>query len=186
VWEHRLTDPLPARIPHADGSLDEVHLEGSFNARLEPARLVELLTEAGRVLKPGGSVAVHGLVSDRPFPGVPNLPGMAALVQRVPVETEPLEALQRVGFVGLTYEKLGDIHCFQVGGVELRELRLVGRKPGGSATGSCGVLYKGPLAEVTDEDGTVFRRGERVEIPAGTAERLRQGPAGEQFAFLPR
>jgi catechol 2,3-dioxygenase-like lactoylglutathione lyase family enzyme len=32
VWEHRLTDPWPDRIDHTDGALDEVRLEGSFNA----------------------------------------------------------------------------------------------------------------------------------------------------------
>jgi len=151
------------------------------------ASTVELLTEASRVLKPGGRVAVHGLVGDRPFPGAPNLPGLASMVQRVPVETEPLEALQRAGFVELTYEKLGDIHCFQVNGVEMRELRLVGRKaPSSAGTATCGVLYKGPLAEVVGEDGTVFCRVERVEVPAAVAECLRQGPAAEQFAFLPK
>jgi hypothetical protein len=56
------------------------------------------------------------------------LPGLASLVQHIPVETEPLEALGRAGFSGLFYEKLGDIHCFQVNGVDLREMRLVGLK----------------------------------------------------------
>src|SRR5262249_42873098 len=32
VWEHRLTDPWPDSVPYADGSLDEVRLEGTFNA----------------------------------------------------------------------------------------------------------------------------------------------------------
>ena len=31
VWEHFATRPLPERIPHADASLDEVRLLGSFN-----------------------------------------------------------------------------------------------------------------------------------------------------------
>ena len=55
-----------------------------------------MLSEVARVLRPGGRVAVHGLVGDRPFPSDPKLPGMASLVQHVPVETEPLEALRRV------------------------------------------------------------------------------------------
>jgi catechol 2,3-dioxygenase-like lactoylglutathione lyase family enzyme len=185
VWEHRLTDPVPLRIPHCDGALDAVRLEGTFNARLEPAALAALLAEARRALKPGGVVEVHGLVSDRPFPGAPALPGLASMVQRVPVETDPLEALRQAGFAGLYYDRLGDIHCFRVGDVELRELRLSGRKPaaGGAA---CDVLYKGPFEEVADEDGAVFRRGQRVGVTAEQAERLRRGPAAEQFAFLPR
>jgi catechol 2,3-dioxygenase-like lactoylglutathione lyase family enzyme len=187
VWEHRLTDPVPGRIPHGDGSLDEVRLEGTFNAAVEPACLAALLGEVRRVLRPGGTVAVHGLVGDRAFPGTPALPGLASLVRRVPVETEPLEALQGAGFTGLHFEKLGDVHCFGVRGVELREMRLLGRKPpGGPAVGAARVLYKGPFAEVVDEDGTVFPRGEVVTVSVPRAARLLEGPLAEQFAFLPK
>jgi catechol 2,3-dioxygenase-like lactoylglutathione lyase family enzyme len=185
IWEHRLTDPVPMRIPHCDGRLDAVRLEGTFNARLDAGALAALLTEARRVLKPGGKVEVHGLVSDRPFPGVPALPGLASMVQRIPLETEPLEALQRAGFTGLYYDRLGDIHCFRAGGVELREMRLSGRKPS-TGTDACDVLYKGPFEEITDDDGTVFRRGQRVSVTAEQAARLRQRAAAEQFAFLAR
>jgi catechol 2,3-dioxygenase-like lactoylglutathione lyase family enzyme len=184
VWQHRLTDALPDRIPHADGTVDEVTLEGTFNAAVPTDRVAALIAEAHRALKPGGRIAVHGLVGDRPFPGTPKLPGLAWLVQRVPGETEPLEVLRRAGFGGLFYEKLGDIHCFSVNGVELRELRLQGWKPA-AAAGSRSVMYKGPFEEVADEGGITFRRGERVTVPAAVAERLRAGPAADQLAFLP-
>jgi catechol 2,3-dioxygenase-like lactoylglutathione lyase family enzyme len=184
VWEHRLTDPWPDRIDRADGALDEVRLEGSFNAPVTPGQLDALVAEVFRVLRPGGRVAVHGLVGDRPFPGAPRLPGLASVVRHVPVETEPLEALRRAGFGGLFYEKLGDVHCFQVNGVELREMRLVGWKSGGASWPGVEVVYKGPLEQVTDEDGTVFRRGEQVVVGWAQAERLRLGPAADQFTFL--
>jgi hypothetical protein len=112
------------------------------------------------------------------------LPGLASLVQRVPVETEPLEALRRAGFGGLFYEKLGDIHCFQVNGVELREMRVVGWKPAGASLPAVGVIYKGPFEQVTDEDSTTYRRGEQVAVGRAQAERLRLGPAADQFTFL--
>jgi hypothetical protein len=187
VWGHRLTEPVPMRIPQGDSCVDEVRLEGTFNALVGDDAMMALLAEAMRVLKPGGRVSVHGLVGDKPFPGIPNLPGMASLVQRVPVETEPLTTLERAGFVGLFYDKLGDIHCFQVNGVELREMRVAGFKPLAVAdTWACPVMYKGPFEEVVGEDGTVFRRGVRVLVKAEQAERLRLGPAAEQFAYLPR
>ncbi|QJX00982.1 ArsI/CadI family heavy metal resistance metalloenzyme [Frigoriglobus tundricola] len=184
VWQHRITDPLPDRVPHADATLDEVLLEGTFNALSSPERLAKLLADAHRALKPGGKVSVHGLVGDKPFPGTPKLPGMAALVQRVPVETEPLCALLRAGFGGLFYEKLGDIHCFRVNGVDLRELRLHGWKAPAAAPRSCAIVYKGPFEQVSCECGMVFRRGEKVTVSAMVAGWLRAGPAGEQFAFL--
>jgi catechol 2,3-dioxygenase-like lactoylglutathione lyase family enzyme len=184
VWQHRLTDPVPPRIPYPDGALDEVMLEGTFNAAVPPDRLVKLLAEAFRALKPGGKLSVHGLVGDKPFPGAPKLPGMAALVQRVPVETEPLGALLRAGFGGLFYERLGDIHCFSVNGVELRELRLHGWKPGLGAD-RVTVVYKGPFEQVACECGVVFRRGEKQGVSSMVAAWLRAGPAADQFAFLP-
>jgi catechol 2,3-dioxygenase-like lactoylglutathione lyase family enzyme len=184
ILEHRLTDPWPERIEHTDGALDEVRLEGSFNAPVQSAQLDTLLSEVHRVLRHGGRVGVHGLVGDRPFPGTPRLPGLASLVQRVPVETEPLEALRRAGFGGLFYEKLGDVHCIQVNGVELREMRLTGVKVGGASWPRVEVVYKGPFSQVTDEDGTVYRRGEQVMVGCAQAERLRLGPAADQFTFL--
>jgi catechol 2,3-dioxygenase-like lactoylglutathione lyase family enzyme len=184
VWEHRLTDPWPERLPHADAALDEVRLEGSFNALAAEGRGDALLAEVWRVLRPGGRVAVHGLVGDRPFPGTPRLPGLASLVQRVPVEMEPPTALERAGFTGLVYDKFGDVHCFQVNGVELREIQLVGWKSAGASWPTVAVVYKGPFAQVSDEDGTVYRRGETVTVAWRQAERLRLGPAADQFTFL--
>jgi catechol 2,3-dioxygenase-like lactoylglutathione lyase family enzyme len=184
VWEHRLTDPLPDRIPHADRALDEVRLEGTFNVPLTQEQVNAFLADVARVLRPGGRIAVHGLVGDKPFPGTPKLPGMASLVRHVPVETEPLEALRRAGFGGLFYEKLGDVHCFSVDGVELREMRLVGYKAAGGAWPTVLIVYKGPFESVTDEDGIVYRRGEPMRASWGQAERLRLGPAAELFTIL--
>lgn len=183
LWQHRIDDPLPERIPHADGTLDAVLLEGTFNAALAPGRVEALVAGALRALKPGGKLSVHALVGDAPFPGAPDLPGLASVVERVPVETEPLAALTTAGFAGVFYEKLGDIHCFRVNGVELRELRLRGTKPT-VAAGPGAVVYRGPFAEVVGECGTAFRRGERVEVSAAVVGTLRAGPVAEQFAFL--
>ena len=99
------------------------------------------------------------------------------------METAPLEALRRAGFGGLYYEKLGDAHCFQVNGVELREMRLVGWKQAGGDWPTVLVVYKGPFEKVIDEDGVTYRRGAPVAAWR-QAERLRQGPAAGQFTFL--
>lgn len=186
IWEHRLTEPLPVTIPHASDSLDEVRLEGTWNIPRTADEVSALLAEVRRVLRPGGTISVHGLVSDQPFPGEPKLPGLASLVRYVPVETEPLAALSAAGFTDLVYEKLGDIHCFGVNGVELREMRLSGRKPvSEAATSTSRVLYKGPFAEVVIEDGTVLPRGKVVEVAPSQAAQLRNGPSAASFAFLP-
>jgi catechol 2,3-dioxygenase-like lactoylglutathione lyase family enzyme len=184
VWTHRLTDPLPEQIPAADGSLDEVRFEGTFNIPLsEPCRAA-LLGEAMRVLRSGGRIVVHGLVGDRAFPGEPNFPGLASLVRHVPVDSELQAALQGAGFAGLFYETLDNVNCISVGGVDLRHCLLVGYRPGTAGPADHYVLYRGPLASVCDEQGNTFARGQRVAVTAETAQRLRGGPAAEQFVFF--
>jgi catechol 2,3-dioxygenase-like lactoylglutathione lyase family enzyme len=183
VWTHALTAPLPARIDCADASLDEVHLEGTFNARLDDGEKRSFLAEVQRVLRPGGTVAVHGMAGDRSFPGMPAFPGIAALVQHVPAVSELMELLHAAGFANLFLERC-DAICLAMPGIDLREVRLLGTRPAENESGTQGVMYKGPFAEAVDGDGVVFRRGERVAVSTATETNLRQGPAADQFVFL--
>jgi catechol 2,3-dioxygenase-like lactoylglutathione lyase family enzyme len=186
AWEHRLTEAVPERIPLGDGALDEVRLEGTFNADHEVSALGPLLAECRRVLRPGGRLAVHALTGDRRFPGTPSLPGLASLVRRVPTWGEVADAVTRAGFAGVFFERLGDVHCFRVNGVELRETRLCAWRPAeADATPARQVLYKGPFERITDEEGVVYPRGERVTVDARAWERLKHGPAAGQFLFFP-
>lgn len=185
VWMHRLTDALPERIFCLDASVDEVRLEGTFNRPLEPERQAAFLGEVRRVLRPGGKCVVHGLVGDKPPAEEPKLPGLASLVRHVPVEHELEAALRGAGFEGLFFETMSDVNCISQEGVDLRHCLLVGYRPA-EKTG-CGVrhmLYRGPLAQVRDEAGNIYRRGERVAVTHEAADRLRNGPAAGQFAFL--
>ena len=184
VWEHFLTQPIPSELPFPESTLDEVRLEGTFNAVLPVGAMQQLLVETSRVLKSGGQIVIHALVADRPFPGTPQLPGMAARVERVPLETEPLDLLRQAGFVDVQFEKLGDIHCFQVNGVELRELRLTATKPADRDDGVVAIVYKGPFAEIELDEGVVLRRGEIVTISRTVADRIRSGPAANFVGLI--
>ena len=185
VWEHYVTNALPKRIPHEDDSVDEVRLTGTFNAKLDAAQLQRLLAETMRVLMPGGKVVTHGLMADRPFPGKqPSLPGLAALVSHMPLQTEPLDAFRAAGFVAMQYVKLTEAPWFVHDGVEMREVKLVGWRPVVAECGKREVIYKGPFRRAKDESGIVFERGYKVSVPLGVWESLRRGAAAEQFLFM--
>jgi len=185
VWEHFLTSPVPETIPHADGAVDEVVLEGACNAPLDDGQRQAFLDEVFRVLAPGGSVRIHGLVANRPFPGVPQLPGPAAMVKRIPEETEPADELLRAGFTAIQYDGFGDIHCFDVEGLKLHELRLSARKPAADEQGPRRfVVYLGPMQSVTDDRGRIYPRGERVTVDEPTWMMFREPPFTESFSCL--
>jgi hypothetical protein len=185
TWEHRLGEPVPARLPLEDGAADQVLLEGSFNGDLPEAELAHLLAEAGRVLRSGGRIRMHGLVADRPLATPPQLPGPAAAVRHVPELGVPLQSLSAAGFVGLYLEKLSPAGHFRHEGTALRELVLTGTKSQPSLFELCQqVVYQGPLAAVTDDRGHCLRRGEPTSLANADAEVLRSGPAAGQFTFL--
>jgi catechol 2,3-dioxygenase-like lactoylglutathione lyase family enzyme len=184
VWTHRLTDPVPARLDFAAGSLDEAHLEGTFNARMDDATKTQLLGEIFRVLRPGGTITIHGMCGDRPFPGEPAFPGIAARVKHVPTHAELLADVHKAGFVNPFLETFNGI-CLSMPGMELREIRLLGTRPEPAGLDSIHqVLYRGPFEEVTDDDGVCYRRGERVSVSARTCASLRQSPAADQFVIF--
>jgi catechol 2,3-dioxygenase-like lactoylglutathione lyase family enzyme len=54
AWEHRMNEPVPARIPLADGSADEVRFRGTLNLPLTASERRAVVAEATRVLKPDG------------------------------------------------------------------------------------------------------------------------------------
>jgi catechol 2,3-dioxygenase-like lactoylglutathione lyase family enzyme len=185
VWEHFVTEPLRGAIPHADGAVDEVRLTGTFNADLSDADRSFLLREAVRVLRPGGKVVTHGLMADRPFVGAqPRLPGLAAMVARVPVQSEPLDAFAIAGLVAAQVVKYTEKPWFVHAGAELREVKVVAWKPESVAGVEHTVLYKGPFREAKADGGWTFPRGQRIAVPETVWRQLRLGAAAEQFLFL--
>jgi len=185
IWEHYVTAPFPDRIPHDDATVDEIRLTGSFNGPQKEDHQQRLLADAFRAMKPGGKVVVHALAADRPFPhGMPSLPGLAAMVSRVPLHQDIAAALRGAGLVGLQFIKFSDKAWFQHDGVEMREIKVLCWKPPSLtdfATSS--VIYRGPFRQVRDDQGNTYVRGERVAVSAATFTMLRQGPHAEQFVF---
>ncbi|HZE95494.1 MAG TPA: ArsI/CadI family heavy metal resistance metalloenzyme [Planctomycetota bacterium] len=182
TWAHRLGEPLPARVPHDDNSLHEAALEGTFNDDVDPA---PLLKDVYRALRPGGELRIRGLAGDQPFCGTLALPGPAAAVKRVPVDTEPLKALQAAGFVDARFERFSPKAHFTVDNVAMREIVILARKPGHRPKTAAHIaVYQGPLAQVRDDYGNVYPRGERVTINIHDWQALKNGPVAASFLLL--
>src|SRR5262245_15855916 len=112
VWEHRLGQGVPERAPVADAAVGEVRLRGSLNMALGQTERTGLLAEARRVLRPGGRLFVHVLTAERPFAGEPGLPGPAAAVRHVPVDSDVVALVEAAGFEGVRLLKLDARPCF--------------------------------------------------------------------------
>jgi catechol 2,3-dioxygenase-like lactoylglutathione lyase family enzyme len=185
-WQHRLSEPMPSRIPHDDNHLDVVALNGTLNMAGAGQNMDAILGEAFRALKPGGLVTMHVLTGDRPSPEAhPRLPGPAAVVAHVPHEAAPLAALARAGFARARFDKLAHEPCFVVAGVRMRETRIAAVKPGHRpAVASHQALYLGPFAQVADDFGNVYPRGKRVAVNVHDWQQLAQSQGAEHFQLL--
>jgi catechol 2,3-dioxygenase-like lactoylglutathione lyase family enzyme len=185
IWEHRMGDPIPDRLPLHEGEADEVRLRGTFNLPLAAEKRLALVGEARRVLKPGGRLFVHVLSGEAPVES-PQLPGPAGSVRYVPHETDPVRALESAGFVDLRMLKFDANPCFVRNEVAMRELQLEGWKRRSAGEATAEVMYKGPFRQVTDDEGRSFSRGRRLRVPASVAQRLQAGEwAGAFVIFSP-
>ena len=184
-WEHQLREPIPERIPHDDNSLHEVRLAGSINAAPDAPNRATLFAETTRVLRPGGALYIHGLAGDRPSGPRPALPGPAAAVEHVPAAAEVVEELLQAGFAEVQIEKLSQTAHFVVNEVPMRELRITARKPGHRPKAALHrAVYLGPLKEVADDFGNVFRRGVVTSLNVHDWQALSKGTAAGSFLFL--
>ena len=182
-WQHRLAEPFPSALPHDAGTLDEVRLEGSINAAPDSANRKDLMRELLRVLRPDGSLHIHGLAGDRRSRAPVSLPGPAAAVQYVPAVEEVVDEVTRAGFVDVAIEKLSSNAYFIVDGVAFRELCVVARKRAERGAHTHEAVYLGPMAQVVDDFGTIFSKGVATPIDAQARERLANGPMKNDFVL---
>jgi catechol 2,3-dioxygenase-like lactoylglutathione lyase family enzyme len=185
-WAHKLGEAFPERIPHEANSLFVVTLEGSVNAEVSAPHRSGLIAEALRVLRPGGEIQIHGLAGDRSTSGERiELPFPASAVKYVPTAAEVVDELARAGFVDAQIETLSERAYFVVAGVPMRELRARARKPGHRPKQQTHhAIYRGPLTEVKDDFGNVFRRGELTPLNIHDWQMLSQSPAAGSFLLL--
>lgn len=169
----------------ADNSVDVVISNCVLNL-VDDARKPQLVREIFRVLKPGGRVAISDIVSDEFVPG--NLKSDAELwtgcISGAFQEQEFINAFVEAGFLAVQYDKWDATPWQVVEGIEFRSVTLTAVKGAGTDCLDYGhaVIYRGPYASVTDDEGHIYLRGERMAVCERTYRLLTaEGPYREHF-----
>lgn len=184
AWQdrQRLESPL---IP--DDSVDLVVSNCVLNL-VRDADKEKLVAEIFRVLRPGGRVAIADIVSDESVPerlkADPEL--WSGCISGAFQEEAFAEAFRRAGFGAIRYAKWDTDPWQVVEGIEFRSVTLTAVKP---EAGPCldyghAVVYRGPFASVTDDEGHIFPRGARIAVCERTFRQLMEGPNGDDFIGL--
>lgn len=145
----------------------------------------QLVEEIFRVLKPGGRVAISDIVSDEPIPAhLKDDPVLwSGCISGAFHEREFLQTFADTGFLAVAYDKWDAQPWQVVEGIEFRSVTLTAVKGAGTACLDYGhaVIYRGPYASITDDEGHVFPRGERMAVCERTFAFLTQGPLKNDF-----
>jgi SAM-dependent methyltransferase len=180
-WQDRQRREQPL-IP--DASVDLV----ISNCVLNLVRDVDkqrLVREIFRALKPGGRVAISDIVSDETVPvSLRNDPALwSGCISGAFQEQAFLQVFADVGFLAVGYDKWEAKPWRIVHGIEFRSVTLTAVKGDGSPCLDYGhaVIYRGPFATVTDDEGHVFIRGQRMAVCERTFRFLTEGPLKNDF-----
>jgi len=172
----------------ADASVDVVVSNCVLNLVGEAERQ-RLFQELFRVVKVGGRVAISDIVSDEDVPEHqrrdPTL--WSGCISGAFREDRFLQAFAEAGFHGVHLAKRDERPWQVVEGIEFRSVTVVAYKgkQGACLEGNHAILYPGPWSEVRDDDGHVFRRGERTAVCAKTYRLLTAEPYADQVCGLP-
>jgi arsenite methyltransferase len=179
----RRTQPLIA-----DASIDVVVSNCVLNLVGEDERRA-LFAELFRVVKIGGRVAISDIVCDEDVPLHQRQDSTlwSGCISGAFREDRFLQAFADAGFHGICLAKRDEKPWRVVDGIEFRSVTVVAYKgkQGECREGNHAILYPGPWSEVHDDDGHVFRRGERTAVCAKTYRLLTSDPYAHHVIGLP-
>ena len=181
--EQRLAQEQPMI---ADNSIDCVVSNCVLNL-VQPKDRTQLFDELHRVLKVGGRAAISDIVSDEDVPAhMQNDSELwSGCISGAWREDQFLEEFERAGFYGMHLAKRESEPWQTVEGIEFRSVTVVAYKaiPGACLERKQAVIYRGPFNTVKDDDGNLYRRGERTAVCDKTFQML-TGDAYKDI-FLP-
>ncbi|MBV1875502.1 MAG: methyltransferase domain-containing protein [Cycloclasticus sp.] len=168
----------------ADNSIDLVLSNCVLNL-VNDSDKKQLVEEIFRVVKPGGRIAMSDIVADEAIPdhlkADPEL--WSGCISGSFLEDEFLESFKQAGFRAVKCDKWDAEPWQVVEGIEFRSVTITAVKGEETPCIDKGhaVIYKGPYAETTDDEGHIFYRGKRMAVCERTYNFLTTGPYGEDF-----
>ena len=184
----QLEDRLRTESPMiSDGSVDVVVSNCVLNL-VRPADRRQLFSEVFRVLKKGGRAAISDIVCDETVPEHlqkdPKL--WSGCLSGAFREDEFIQAFEQAGFHGMTIASRQSEPWQTVEGIEFRSMTVVAYK---GKQGPClernqAVVYKGPFKSVKDDDGHIYRRGERMAVCDKLYNLVQQEPYAGMFETI--
>jgi arsenite methyltransferase len=167
-----------------DGSVDLVVSNCVLNL-VPDADKPALIAEVHRILKPGGRVAISDIVSDEPVPERLKADPLlwTGCLSGAFQEEGFLKAFLDAGFLAVRYAEWGKEPWQVVEGIEFRSVVLSAVKGAGTPCLDVGqaVIYRGPYASVSDDEGHVYTRGARIAVCERSFRLLTEGPYRDDF-----
>lgn len=168
----------------ADNSVDLVISNCVLNLVAEDQKR-HLVREIFRVAKPGGRVAISDIVSDETIPEhlKRDTELWSGCISGAFQEQEFLRVFRDAGFVGVSYDKWDGKPWRVIDGIEFRAVTLTAYKGSSEPRMDIGqaVIYRGPYLSITDDEGHVYPRGERIAVCERTFNLLTCGPWKNDF-----
>lgn len=145
----------------------------------------QLLQEVFRVLKRGGKAVISDIVCDEDVPqSMRDDPALwSGCLSGAFREDAFLTAFEEAGFHGIEILKREEKPWQTIAGIEFRSMTVAAFK---GKQGPClernqALIYRGPFKQVEDDDGHLYRRGQRIAVCDKTFQLLQQAPYAGQF-----
>lgn len=176
-FERRKSEIFNANPLIPDNSIDVIVSNCVINL-VSTTDKSEVFREMFRVLRPGGRIAISDNVSNIDVPEHLQADQQlwAACYAGVFQEQDFYHAIARAGFEGLRIEVRNEDPAKAVEGVVFRSVTVTAIKPPSPISGTEAafqLMYRGPWAEVIDERGLRFKKGEVTLISPEFAAKFR-------------
>lgn len=184
----RLQKTLSQERPLVESSSVDCAISNCVLNLVDPKDRVSLFAEIHRVLKRGGRAAISDIVCDEDVPLDMQQDGhlWSGCISGAWREDLFIKQFEDAGFYGIEVDKYQEEPWQVINGIEFRSMTVMAYK---GKEGPClernqAVIYKGPFRQIQDDDGHVYRRGERVAVCDKTFQILMREPYADQFIAI--